>query len=275
VIYAAPKSRLHPDLSEHRSLKCNELPEGGRLIINADDWGRDRETTNRSIECILRGTVSSVSAMVFMPDSKRAAEMAQTHEVDAGLHLNLTTLFSSSECPSQLIEHQERISRYLRGHRFCQVVFHPLLVRSFEYVASAQSEEFCRLYGAVPGRIDGHHHMHLSANMLLEGLLPRGTIVRRNFSFQPGEKGLGNRFYRRVVDRLLARHHRLTDFFFSLAPLEPPGRLRRIFALARRFIVEVETHPARPEEYHFLAGGEIFRWAGDCPVAPRYALRST
>src|SRR5713226_4540807 len=78
-------------------------------------------------------------------------------------------------------------------------------------------------------------HMHLCANALLAGLLPLGTLVRRNFSFQPGEKGAVNRLHRQAVDKRLARRHRLTDFFFSLPPLEPQSRLERILSLAHQF----------------------------------------
>jgi hypothetical protein len=87
-----------------------------------------------------------------------------------------------------------------------------------------------------------------------------GTVVRRNFTFQAGEKSLVNRLYRAGLDHLLARRHRIVDFFFSLAPLEP-SRLERIFSLSRKSVVEVGTHPVTPEEYRFLAGGHIFRWA--------------
>jgi hypothetical protein len=104
--------------------------------------------------------------------------------------------------------------------------------------------------------------MHLSANVVLGKLLPEKTIVRRNFSFRPGEKNLGNRFYRKIVDGMLAKKHRLVDLFFSLPPLKPQERLARIFSASHEFIVELETHPVRSEEYHFLAGGEIFRWIG-------------
>jgi hypothetical protein len=135
-----------------------------------------------------------------------------------------------------------------------QVVFHPGFIRLFEYVVAAQLDEFRRLYGADPDRIDGHHHVHLSANVFLQSLLPSGTPVRRNFSFQPGERSRWNRFYRWFAGGVLTRRQRLVDFFFSLTPLEPPGHLQRIFSLARQFVVELETHPVRPEEYRFLAG---------------------
>ena len=244
----------------------------GFLIINADDWGIDRLTTDRTLECVGRGAVTSVSAMVFMEDSERAAALARERGIEAGLHLNLTTTFSGACCSLKLKERQQELARYLLWHRLAQVVFHPGLIRSFEYVVLAQLDEYRRLYGADPERLDGHHHMHLCANILLEGLLPRGTLVRRNFSFQTGEKSFMNRLYRYFVDAVLGRRHRLVDFFFSLEPFEVPGRLQRMCSLADQFVVEVETHPASLEEYLFLSGGEFFRQAGNTRIAPPSAI---
>ena len=263
-----------PGGAEVLPARSRPVQAGGALIVNADDWGRNHETTERIYECVLRGRVSSVSAMVFMEDSDRAATVARERAIDAGLHLNLTTVFSASRCSSSLAQRQQELAKHLRRHRLSQVMFHPALTRSFEYVVSAQLDEFARLYGALPERIDGHHHMHLCSNVLLGKLLPAGTMVRRNFSFQPGEKSLYNRLYRRIVDRKLARRHRLTDYFFSLAPLDPPGRLQRIFSLARQSVVEVETHPVNADEYGFLIGDDILRWTEDRPIAHGFAVRS-
>jgi hypothetical protein len=244
----------------------------GVLIVNADDWGRDRETTDRTLDCVRCGAVSSVSAMVFMEDSERAAAITREHGIDAGLHLNFTLSFSESGIPSQLVAHQKRLSQYLLRHRLSQVVFHPGLIRSFEYVVAAQLDEFTRLYGQEPERIDGHHHMHLCANVLLGGLLPPGTIVRRNFSFQPGEKVFANRCYRQTVDWVLGRRHRLTDFFFCVQPLASPSRLQRILDLSRRYVVEVETHPQEPSEHAFLTGDGIRNLVGNLVIAPRFDI---
>ncbi len=253
------------------SVKSENGRAAGALIVNADDWGRDQETTVRTLECILRRSVSSVSAMVFMEDSERAAAVARERGIDTGLHLNLTTSFSAPNSPAPLVEHQNRLASYLR-RPLAGAIFHPRLIRSFEYVVAAQINEFHRLYGKHPERLDGHHHMHLCSNVLFGGLLSPGTIVRRNFFFQAGEKSLGNRLFRRFIDHMLARRHRLVDFFFSLPPLEPPERLQRIFSLARLFIIEMETHPLNPEEYRFLTRGEIFRLLGDLPIASRFAV---
>jgi hypothetical protein len=164
------------------------------------------------------------------------------------------------------------VARYLLRHRLAQVVFHPGLIRSFDYLVAAQIDEFRRIYKADPEKLDGHHHMHLCANVLLQRLLPTGTIVRRNFSFERGEKSLWNRLYRHTLDRSLSRRHRLVDFFFSLPPLDPPDRLQRIFSLARQCVVELETHPVQPDEYRYLTEGEIFRKTGDVRIGPFSAL---
>lgn len=245
---------------------------GGALFVNADDWGRDRETTDCTLDCFLCGVLSSVSAMVFMDDSERAATLAGDHGIDAGLHLNFTLGFSAPRLSTQLLKHQERLSKYLLRNRFAQSVFNPGLIRSFEYVVAAQREEFARLYGREPKRIDGHHHMHLCANVLLCGLLPPKTVIRRHFSFQPGEKGFANRLYRQVTNRLLSRNHLLTDFFFSIEPIDVPGRLQRIFDMSRQHLVEVETHPIRPAEFEFLTSEKVRRLAGSGEIAPHFGM---
>ena len=254
------------------SADVHDCARRGALIINADDWGRDRNTTDRILDCVLCATVSSVSGMVFMEDSERAAATARQHNVSTGLHLNFTTPFSGTGVSPKLAEHQRRLTQHLRRNRFAPVLYRPALGVSFEYVVKAQLDEFRRLYGAGPERIDGHHHMHLCANVVFGNLLPKGTIVRRNFSFRAGEKGLANRLYRDLIDRVIRRRHDTTDYMFALPPLSPSHRLQRIFALAEQFAVELETHPVDPAEYRYLIEGEVLRQAGGVPITPNYAL---
>ena len=241
----------------------------GALIINADDWGIDRATTDRILECAVRHRISSASGMVFMEDSERAADLAREHGVDIGLHLNLTEALSGRGVSARLKEHHGRVARFLLRHRFSQIVYHPGLANSFEYVATAQLEEFQRMYGEAPQRIDGHRHMHLSENVLTAKLLPAGTLVRRNFWFAPGEKSWINRRYRSFVDSRLKRRHRLVDFLFSLVPLQME-RLERIFSCGRHACVELETHPVNAEEFQFLTSCEMAKLLRGLPIAPRF-----
>ena len=243
------------------------------VIINADDWGWTDEATNRILDCVRLNVLSSVSAMVFMGGSARAASLAREHNVDAGLHLNFTTPLTGGEASAQLVEHQQRLACFLRSHRFAPVFFHPLLANSFDYVVKSQFEEYERLYGTPAHRIDGHHHMHLCSNVLLQRLLPQGAIVRRNLSFAPGQKRRLNRWARALEDKLLSMRHRTTDYFFDLLPIDM-GRVNEICELAQWHNVEIETHPARVGEHRFLTAGGLRQLAPQLLVARGYLLRS-
>jgi predicted glycoside hydrolase/deacetylase ChbG (UPF0249 family) len=238
----------------------------GILVINADDWGRDRQTTDAIREFTRTGAVSSVSAMVFMEDSERAAAIARQDGTFAGLHLNFTTPFSFRGCRTDLRRHQDRLARYLTRSRLSRLIFHPGLVNSFRYVICAQLDEFRRLYECDAGKIDGHHHMHLSANILFARLLPPNAIVRRHFSSEPGEKSLRNAGFRQFTRVMMAGRYRTTDYFFSLVPLEPEERLKRIFWLARRSSVELEVHPIQVQETAFLRH-QVQRWTDGLRIA--------
>jgi predicted glycoside hydrolase/deacetylase ChbG (UPF0249 family) len=247
-------------------------PRRGGLIINADDWGGSKEITDRTLDCSLLGVVSSVSAMVFMDDSERAADLALQHSVDTGLHLNLTASFSSPFCPPRVREIQQKVAGFLHGNRTRSAIYHPGLRNAFEYSVKAQLDEYQRLYRKDATRVDGHHHMHLSANVLFQRLLPKDVIVRRNFSFSKGEKSRLNRWYRRWQDRQLAKRHRMVDYFFPLVPVNIPGRLERVFALSDHYSVEVETHPVNRDEYEFLTSEEPMRLAREIGIARGYSL---
>lgn len=222
------------------------------LIINADDWGRSRFETDVAKVCYERAAITSVSAMVFMDDSERAAEIAREFRVDTGIHVNFTQDFTGKVSSRRLSDYQKRIARFLNSSKYALLFYHPLLRKQFRYVYEAQLEEFVRLYGTMPSHVDGHQHMHLCSNVLIDGLIPREQKVRRSFSFSPGEKSALNRGYRNLVDKWLGSRYCLTDFFFSLEQCLRRERFARVVALAKTANVEVMTHPGNPAEYRFL-----------------------
>jgi predicted glycoside hydrolase/deacetylase ChbG (UPF0249 family) len=241
------------------------------LIINADDWGHDEHTTSRILACVKRGAVSSVSSMLFMRDSERAAALARDHGIDAGLHLNLDTSFSARRLSGKLLEHQLKLAHFLRN-RFARPFFHPRLVNSFEYAVSAQFDEYNRLYGAPPQRIDGHHHVHLCANVLLSGLLPASSVIRPHFASERGEKRIRNSLFRCYAQCMLAKRYRTVDCLVALPPLEP-SRLMRIISRSNEATIEVETHPVNPAEFELLTEGALFRLLGETPLSSHHLAK--
>ncbi|HOY59397.1 MAG TPA: ChbG/HpnK family deacetylase, partial [Verrucomicrobiota bacterium] len=127
------------------------------LIVNADDWGGWRTATDAALTCYEKGRITSVSAMVFMDDSERAARLAQRSGLDVGLHLNLSQEFTgSTHSVPRLAESQRAIVRFLRSSKYALLFYHPFLRRQFRHVFEAQLEEFFRLYGRPPSHFDGH-----------------------------------------------------------------------------------------------------------------------
>jgi len=228
------------------------------LIINADDWGRSVPETDAALRCYRAGRITSVSAMVFMADSERAARLAKDYELDdVGLHLNFSEEFTDKSCSETLKEHHGRIIRFLKRWKYAQLLYNPFLRKAFAYCYHAQVEEFMRLFEKSPSHIDGHHHMHLCANVLLSNMIPAGMKMRRNFSFWPGEKSWLNRAYRALVDRWLARRYRLTDYFFDLTQCIEGKKLDRVAAFAKSSNVELMTHPIVNWEQEYLMSDEF------------------
>jgi len=221
------------------------------LYINADDWGLAEAITDKILHCYHHRRISSVSAMTFMQDSERAAELAKEANLPVGLHLNFTLNFTGEVVPPNLRDQHRLVASYLNSTKLNQVIYNPFLNRAFDNVFQAQWEEFVRLYGEQPTRLDGHHHMHLCMNMLFLNKYPKGLKVRRNFTFSSEEKGSINRLYRYLVDRWLTSRFQCTDLFLSLKPIETE-RIKRIILPSKSADVELMVHPGVDEEYYYL-----------------------
>jgi predicted glycoside hydrolase/deacetylase ChbG (UPF0249 family) len=218
------------------------------LIVNADDWGRTRAETDAALTCFLAGRVTSVTAMMFMADSERAADIALKHDIPVGLHLNLTEALTAGSIDAEVVSDQRKLATRLSGTRYSIVVPMPSLRHGLARAFNRQLEEFIRLYGRTPTHFDGHRHFHLCSSMLFAAPIPKGARVRRTFSFTPHEHGLANWLYRRAIDRWVTRRYRTTDYFFALSQRMAASRLAEVTRLALGARVELMTHPVVANE---------------------------
>lgn len=240
-----------------QSTTADALAATPRLtIVNADDWGYDDGSTDRALECLLAGRITSVSALVLMAASARAARLAHEHAVmPVGLHLNLTEPYDGTSAPPSVCERQMRVARYFAVHRSLRWVYNPLLRAAVRDVVKDQLAAFYAVYGRAPDHLDSHHHAHISPNVLLDGDLPFGVPLRRSFTFLPGEKSLLNRTVRHAMSAFIERGHPTTDYFFDIATLSAFARIDDLAS----YTVELMTHPARARDYRLLMSEE---WAG-------------
>ncbi len=145
--------------------------ERGLLIVNADDWGLDTATTNAIHECLAAGAVTSVSAMVHMGDSARAATLPVG---PVGLHLNLTTPFTDPRCPELVRRRHDRLIRQFSRPTFRLPGCDPRLFGEIKRSVGDQLAAFRELYGRDPTHVDGHHHVQQSLGVILSRSLPNG-----------------------------------------------------------------------------------------------------
>src|SRR3954451_386490 len=80
------------------------------LIVNADDFGAAPSATDAILQAFDAQAISSASAMVWMHDSDRAAEIAADRGLPLGLHLNLTLPLPGSRVPAGVAARQLRLT---------------------------------------------------------------------------------------------------------------------------------------------------------------------
>jgi len=225
------------------------------LIVNADDWGIDAATTEAIRECLEAGAVTSVSAMVFMVDSERAAGVAVAGGFPVGLHINLTEGFTADAVDGRVRGRQARLARYFAGPKWRMWGFSARLFAEIERAIADQLAEFRRLYGHEPSHLDGHHHVHQSLSVLFARTLPAGARMRPSFTFAAGEKSLANRAVRGLLNRAMRARFATPRYFFAIEDVHPKlggAGLEEALALAGGSTVELMTHPADAQERTIL-----------------------
>jgi predicted glycoside hydrolase/deacetylase ChbG (UPF0249 family) len=212
--------------------------------------------------------------MVFMGDSERAAKLATSENLETGLHINLVLPYDAPGIPEDLRKSQMAAAAFFRKGPWTQILYNPFISRHVSATFRAQLDEYHRLFGQEPAHFNGHKHFHLSLNMIIRGVLPAGSAVRRSFAFFQGEKNWLNRCYRELIDAWLLRRHVSTDAFFSLPPAGDWPRLTRIVALARTQSVEIMVHPWNQEQYDLLTGARFHSLIASVDLGGFSALHS-
>lgn len=239
------------------------------LIVNADDWGRDQPTTDLIAECYERGVITSATAMVYMEDSARAADVSRQVSIPLGLHLNFAEKLSDPACPDDIRERQATLVEFLRERRYRRWALQPSLVDDVRAAILDQLRRFQEIYGNEPTHVDGHQHLHVWPTAILSRAIPARLPVRRSFTFEAGEKPLPNRLMRAAVNGLIDSRHPSTREFATVRMLKSfqtggpaCARLNR----AHRLPVEVMVHPDRPDEYAFLTSAKWSQLLAQYPL---------
>jgi predicted glycoside hydrolase/deacetylase ChbG (UPF0249 family) len=220
------------------------------LIVNADDFGATRSTTDAICETFDAAAITSTSAMVWMSDSARAAGIALERDLPLGLHLNLTLPFSGRDVPQSVRERQLRLTEVFTRDGWWKEAGRRFDRKLLQAAIDDQLERFCEQFGQ-PTHIDGHHHVHLYAAVL--DLLPQTWPIRPPLRAPAQADARHNK-----RERHLHRRFRAPDLAFALVRLQQAAGEAGLEVLdcARRQCVEVMAHPRQPGEMEFLLSSE-------------------
>lgn len=224
------------------------------LIVNADDYGHDRAATDLTIECFGRGELSSATAMVYMPDSERAAALALEHDLPTGLHINFTEPFCHPDVPAGVKERQAEACRRLGAHLRLYSWTYDITVRSLvEDAIRDQAERFEELFGRAPTHVDGHNHVQVCPNVALAATLPSRRIRNALWSWPERRTLMGA--MRGLRGRLTNRRLETTRYFADITETHRPGMdagRSPLLATSRQTSVEVMCHPGFGHELEAL-----------------------
>lgn len=222
------------------------------LIVNADDFGWNRDATDLTLECFAAGRITSTTALMHMEDSDRAAPLAQAAGLPTGLHLNLTDPFTDPAAPTPVRERQAEACRAFADLRLRSWTYDPRIQRLLDDAIRDQLERFRELFEAEPTHVDGHNHVQVCPNVALSRVL-RGMKMRNaHWSWPAVRSAMGRaRAARRA---LTARSHLTTRYFLDVSELHrmPPEALAGRVGLSRETSVEVMCHPGFDHELEAL-----------------------
>lgn len=240
---------------------------GGLLIVNADDWGYDEQTTDAILAAFQAGRITSTTGMVYMAGSDRAAALAAEHGVPVGLHINLTEPFSDPATPPDVRARQQRMIERLGKtsglppelpgtSNLMRWLYDPRLQREVDEAIADQLRRYEGIYATPPTHFDGHTHVDLCPNVFLSRSIPRPAKLRNTLDRFPVERTAGG-VLRDLRQAVRSRRFASTRYLLHITHLRlDPGNVDPRLALARQVPVEVMAHPGFTAEREILMSPE-------------------
>ena len=238
-----------------------------RVIVNADDFGRDGDTCRETIACFERGVVSSASIMPTMPATAEACAYAKRHpEFSYGVHLT----FARQSCeapaapPETIKTLVDRRGQLRSMHEVCARALAGLLSEN-DIVREVDAQlGRIRDYGVSVSHVDTHGHLHelpVFAHALARAL-PRHGLQRvrnvRNVHLRAQ--------WRQPARWLMARclpvaqgPWRSTDWFYAPCAARDSEWPEQLLRRPWTGTLEVGVHPGRAEEWRFRERADAAR----------------
>ena len=224
-----------------------------KIIVNADDLGRNAETNRRIIELAESGHITSVSLIANAPAIGEAVgELWKCPQLSKGVHLNLTE-FSPLTPPGKLGPLRECVNEQglFRGEEFLRSIrITPALSEAIFVELVAQVDALMAM-GIQLSHFDSHNHVHnIPGLFLVIKKLQRHFGIRKVRTtwniFSPRKKQGWSSRYRKRLWHLALRYYFptvTTDGFSSLVDFLEVASARVLSFNS----VEIMVHPGHSD----------------------------
>ena len=224
------------------------------IIVNADDFGYDTDSTLATIDCFRAGALTSATIMPKMPATELAFKFARENPQHAfGVHLTFVrdTVESPVADPRLIPALVGDDGAFRPSHQLrLMALLGRIPVEQICTEISAQIERV--LDSGVPvSHVDSHGHLHKFKPFVaaLAKTLPRYGIsrvrnVQNQYTVKPFKSPtywLGPYWRRRIM-----HHFVTTPHFFMGTNANDPGWIEKILARPLNGVLEVGFHPGSP-----------------------------
>ena len=233
-----------------------------KIILHADDFGFDEDTTRATIELLDRGVLTSATIMPKMPYTEIACNYAAHHpELSFGLHL--TYVDGLEPCADKVPSLTGPDGRFLISDVVRKKALLFKLNRNDILRESLAQIKVLRDAGVKVSHLDSHGHLHKFPSFLLalNDITKTSGInkVRRvqNVFINPHKTGVTS-ILNSIFAHYISRRFKSTDYFYmsanSLDKKWSDALLKELDLLPPNSIIEVGVHPGTS-----LTGEEAWR----------------
>lgn len=227
-----------------------------RVILHADDFGYDKDTTAATIELLEVGALSSATIMATMPATEDAMAYATEHpEHSFGVHLTYVDGLKPAILDAETSLTNEKGLFYPSNDVRKKAIL--LKLKKYEIVEESLAQiEKVRAAGVKISHLDSHGHLHKFPSFLaaLPEVKKRSGIqrVRRVQNIFLQKPGLfPTSILNSCFDWRIAHSCKTTDYFYMSANNMDTGWadavLKQMDTLPQSAIIEIGVHPGHAD----------------------------
>jgi len=222
-----------------------------QVIINADDFGWDEETTDLTIELLEKGLLTSATIMTDRPSSEKAIDYAKQHgkSFSFGLHFNLVDHhIPCSDTPSSLIDESGKLK--MSNHQRKDALLWKLNAKEIQKEFECQLTQLLDA-GVEVSHIDSHGHLHkfpqivMAIKPVMKKYGIRTIRIPQNvFPSDSKKKIVINNLFRLFFFGMVT-----TDHFYMLENHEDENWIDNFFSKLPEGLTELGVHPGRTDHW--------------------------